>query len=326
MAKAAAVGIVGTVGTLESLRETLKQTLEEKQKSEQKYADEQQRLDQRIDEIKKAISDYIAELESMSNTIQMSHPAVCAEPLQRQQTDYHQPPPAPTSTPPYYTVEELRELLQQADKAAPQSSVSPVPAPPTAIEEFVWTCLYYIVGFLFLLLVVWVVMSMVTGKSKVTSHLPLPSLVETVQACDATDRLKERIQERRDARQSPLQEAAAVQEEVVSSSANTNKSKIHLAIVDLLMSLNTLDSAYAANVGSDDIFAQVKDQWQYFVEQYATANVRAEGTELGLASAEEKTKGPIETVSSAGTFPVSRGSVFMNKPVRVSRLTQRLFR
>jgi hypothetical protein len=78
------------VGTLESLRETLKQTMEEKAKFETKVVEDRTRLEARIAELKKVVSDYTAELQSIHNTLQTMQPDTASENLKRPKLGYEQ--------------------------------------------------------------------------------------------------------------------------------------------------------------------------------------------------------------------------------------------
>ena len=145
----------------------------------------------------------------------------------------------------------------------------------------VWTLgVRYVLPAVLMFAVLWLLLSRWREEAvKGTTGLYLPSVsfVETAQACS----LFEDIRDRRGARL----EARSVSFEPLFSPVvvdNYNKSRIHLAIVDVIASLNSLDTAYMSNASTESIYEDVQSRWAYLVDQYIkSASVEAdEGTEL----------------------------------------------
>ena len=80
------------------------------------------------------------------------------------------------------------------------------------------------------------------------------------EACAVSSRLQERIQERRTASQPRAKDTLS---DAVLTDVNPDKSKIHLAVVDLIMDLNMLDSAYVSNRDISGMFEQAAEKWEY---------------------------------------------------------------
>jgi len=190
------------IGTLESLREALKQTLEEKQRTEQKFAEDKQRLDQKIEEIKKAISGFIAELQSLDNTLQASQPDTVAGHLRRTTVDYKQ----------IHTVG------------------TPIKVPAT-VEIPIGKIAAYIVGTILLFIVLFFAMSAVSKlKSRgciELSHqffsLAASSLMPSAEACLLSDRWQERRQERLSTAASVAATDNPAEQEVVPLESSNNE-------------------------------------------------------------------------------------------------------
>ena len=175
--------IAPTIGTLESLRETLKQTMEEKNKFEAKVLEDRTRLETRIAELKKVVSDYTAELQSIGNTLETLQPDTKSEHLSRTQVDYQQIHAKSTAI----TVEDVLAALEQRS-----------PKPALSISDIfkkAWNG--WVLLFLFFLFSIWMLFSWLpppkTERSSVGfTEISLPSLMPTAEACVLFDRMRER--------------------------------------------------------------------------------------------------------------------------------------
>jgi len=185
-----------TIGTLESLRETLKQTMEEKNKFEAKVIEDRTRLETKIAELKNVVSDYTAELQSIGNTLETLQPDTRVEHMSRTHVDYRQI--HTENAQPVFTSEEVEELLKGFHKPSAASVIN-----PSDILKKVWNG--WVVLFLFFLLVFWAIFSwfanQTTGRSGSDFSVPLPSFVATAEACFLLDKIQDRVQERRGARE-----------------------------------------------------------------------------------------------------------------------------
>jgi len=182
------------IGTLESLRETLKQTLEEKQRIEQQAAEDMQRIDQRIASIQQAISGFITELQSLDTTIQSVRPDVRSEHMERIQADYQQLHSKPTQP---LAAAEIRGTMRQN---LPKSD---------AFEINIGKAGLYLIGIAVMFCVIWIVMSAM-NRPQVQGCELLPYVQEHVQ-----DRAQDRMQEWQEMRQTITHDQSERLQEIV---------------------------------------------------------------------------------------------------------------
>jgi hypothetical protein len=153
-----------TVGTLESLHETLKQTIEEKK-----------RIDAKIADIKKTISDYTAQLQSLGNTVQAIQPDTMSDHLQRSQADYQH---LYTPTTPVMTERDVKAFVAQ------EMAIRQTPPQKDTIDINVAQVLKFMAVAGIMLLVIWLIMAVLKEPK--------------ASGCTFFDRIQSRVQERRE--------------------------------------------------------------------------------------------------------------------------------
>ena len=167
--------------TFESLRETLQQTLEEKRRIEQKYLEDGKRLEQKHSEDCQRIEQNLAELKNMISTYTAELQTLAAMALKVQSN-------APS------------ESLKQSQEGITK---------PNDSFSFKlggnWKIVWYLIGTILMFIVLFFLASLFEKPKEKAQVSPVsrsiaiqfPSLLNSAEACVLTDRIRERVQERR---------------------------------------------------------------------------------------------------------------------------------
>ena len=255
-----------SIGTLESLRETLRQTIEEKNKFEAKVVEDRTRIETRITELKKVVSDYTAELQSIGNTLETMHPDTKHEQLNRTHIDYQQfytQPKASAGIP-----DDLRDMVKTYLSSS--ESASPLNISTSAVKQFFKG---WVFPFVILVLILWLAIGWWQSQTRNKGQTPyrfrpvmslyLPSLLPAAEACTVSNRIWEQAHDKE-----TYIHATRMTQPPDSTGDASDTSKVYLAVLDLIQTLNNFGTVYCSGQNADILFNQTKDQWDYLAEQY----------------------------------------------------------